>query len=501
MSRDVVKTAHLKNHARDAVTAFIQENGYDQRNYNSFKNQILDIISDTWQNNGKFLWTLVLQNRIMETVLSHEYVQTLTPHVHDGAHFSQSWTDEELLHFIGNDKNRFDRVKKTLLEKVILEYEYIEKAIFGSNLKGAKGNKADEDRQNYSSSTNQNTASHNAPISQPFTSGRQFLNTEPLPTFYIENVICALSDKDKSEMEEIRKSTPQGLISLVDKCMKSFQDGAHDLQHCFRVANLALEISFRERNHIKQVGGRRKKNIHWATSENDVAVSDFNVAIDHKVIFIAGLCHDILDTKFQSSENIASMEEELLSALQNPSDYNCLTPTRANHILTIVKNVGYKYLSKKLVDPYTLTLEYQCVQDADLLDAIGAIGIARCYAYGGKFLRPLFGGIIPEPINITPEQYLANTKKSNATSGAADAESSSKHFFDKLFKIKDLMITYSGYQLALPRHHMMIEYLKQVDVELNEGKYRDAGIMTEKIYKEKIIDISMINSNKRFRQF
>ena len=100
-------------------------------------------------------------------------------------------------------------------------------------------------------------------------------------------------------MEEIRKGIPQGLISLVDKCMKSFQDGAHDLQHCFRVANLALELSYRERNHIKQVGGRRKKNVHWVTYDNHTAVSDFDAQIDHKVVFIAGLCHDVLDSKFQ----------------------------------------------------------------------------------------------------------------------------------------------------------------------------------------------------------
>ena len=498
MAKDASKVNNMKNQTKDSVLLFVQENGYDQKSYNNFKNQILDVIIDSWVN-IKPLWALVLRNRVMDSVMSDEYVLTLVPQPHDGVHFSQNWSDEELLFYIHNDKNRFDRVKKTLLEKVVLEYEYAEKYIFGTNFKGCKGNKAHDDNNSSSTAANNSAANLNSSTNLPvFNVGKHVLHSEPLPSFNIENVICTLSDKDRSAMEEIRKGIPQGLISLVDKCMKSFQDGAHDLQHCFRVANLALELSYRERNHIKQVGGRRKKNVHWVTYDNHTAVSDFDAQIDHKVVFIAGLCHDVLDSKFQSTENIASMEEELLSSLQNPSDYNCLIPARANHILTIVKNVGYKHLSKKVVDPYTLSLEYQCVQDADLLDAIGAVGIARCYAYGGKYFRPLFGGVVHDPINITPEQYLANIKKDSVV--VSEIESSSKHFFDKLFKIKDIVITYSGYQLALPRHHMMVEFLKQVDIELNDTNFEDAGIMTDKIYKEKIIDVASLNPNKRFRQ-
>ena len=62
------------------------------------------------------------------------------------------------------------------------------------------------------------------------------------------------------------------------------------------------------------------------------------------------------------------------------------------------------------------------------------------------------------------------------------------------------MITSSGYQQAFARHLMTVEFLKQVDIELNDTKFEDAGIMTDKIYKEKIIDIASLNPNIRFRQ-
>ena len=62
------------------------------------------------------------------------------------------------------------------------------------------------------------------------------------------------------------------------------------------------------------------------------------------------------------------------------------------------------------------------------------------------------------------------------------------------------MITSTGYQQAFAGHHMTVEFLKQVDIELNDTKFEDAGIMTDKIYKEKIIDIASLNPNIRFRQ-
>ncbi|CAK4833996.1 unnamed protein product [Aphanomyces euteiches] len=99
------------------------------------------------------------------------------------------------------------------------------------------------------------------------------------------------------------------------------------------------------------------------------------------------------------------------------------------------------------------TLEGQIVQDADRLDAIGAMGISRVFAYSGAKGRPIHVPSLAPRENMTPEEYR-NGK-----------DTAINHFHEKLLKLKDLMNTEYGRKLAEQRHQFMLDYLQQFELE------------------------------------
>jgi len=102
-----------------------------------------------------------------------------------------------------------------------------------------------------------------------------------------------------------------------------------------------------------------------------------------------------------------------------------------------------------------MTAELEIVEDADRLDAIGAIAIARTFSYGGKHKRPIYDPSIPVTEIQNQEAYRKGT------------ESSFHHFFEKLLKLKDLLHTTSAKKIAEPRHAFMAEFVEQFLKEWN----------------------------------
>lgn len=104
----------------------------------------------------------------------------------------------------------------------------------------------------------------------------------------------------------------------------------------------------------------------------------------------------------------------------------------------------------------TLSLEQKIVRDADRLDAIGAIGIARTFHYGGRKNREMFNDAYPPQTYQTSEDYRNNTSPTI------------HHFYEKLLLLKDKMETPSGRRMAVERHNYMLGFLKQFYREIDE---------------------------------
>ena len=171
---------------------------------------------------------------------------------------------------------------------------------------------------------------------------------------------------------------------------------------------------------------------------------------DLLTIELAALLHDISDAKFNGGDDeIGSrMASEFL--LEQEVDREIL-----EHVQAIIKHVSYKGgFSQDQIS----TIEFHIVQDADRLDAIGAVGIARAFNYGGFKNRPIYN----------PEMPLQENKDSKAYH-KSDAPTIN-HFYEKLLKLKDLMNTSTGLKMAEERHNYMLDFLDRFYREWNPGK-------------------------------
>ncbi len=167
------------------------------------------------------------------------------------------------------------------------------------------------------------------------------------------------------------------------------------------------------------------------------------------VVSLAALLHDIADPKFyDGDESIGpQLAKDFLSSLN-------VDNKTISHVVEIIKNMSFKNSLDKKRKPF-YTKELQVVQDADRLDAIGAIGIARAFNYGGFKNRELYNPAIAPNVNMTKEEY----KKSSAPT--------INHFYEKLLLLKDKMNTNTGKKIAEKRHQFMLDYLEQFYQEWN----------------------------------
>ncbi|PCI35700.1 MAG: phosphohydrolase [Flavobacteriaceae bacterium] len=165
------------------------------------------------------------------------------------------------------------------------------------------------------------------------------------------------------------------------------------------------------------------------------------------IVELGALLHDIADAKFHNGDETVGpkVAREFLESLEvNEEDIA--------HVEQIITNISYKggNFNQTFSSP-----ELAVIQDADRLDAIGAIGIARCFNYGGFKNRAMYNPDITPKLDMTKEEY----KKSTAPT--------INHFYEKLLLLKDRMNTETGKKIAQERHHYMEGFLNQFYAEWN----------------------------------
>ena len=207
-------------------------------------------------------------------------------------------------------------------------------------------------------------------------------------------------------------------IEIIDKTkeyVKNKLEGegsGHDWWHILRVYNNALDIAEKEGN------------------------------CDIFIIELAALLHDIADWKFNDGNLDKGSEIAGLFLADLNVDEKII-----EHVSDIIKNISFKGANVKNT---ITTKEGMIVQDADRLDAIGAIGIARTFAYGGSRGRKIYDPEIKPKIKMNKDEYQKNK---NSTS--------INHFYEKLLLLKDMMNTTEGKKLAEHRQVVMQEFLNE----------------------------------------
>ena len=211
------------------------------------------------------------------------------------------------------------------------------------------------------------------------------------------------------------------LIDTTIACVKTTlknAEGGHDWFHIERVYKTALTIAKKEGN------------------------------CNMEIVALGALLHDIADSKFYNGDE--TIGPKVAAAFLEKEN---ATPDVIEAVIKIIENISYKGGVKANYS----SAELNIVQDADRLDALGAIGIARTFNYGGFKNRALY-----DP-NITPKPNQTKEEYKNSTAPTIN------HFYEKLLLLKDKMNTKTGQQMAEERHIFMEQFLAQFYKEW-EGK-------------------------------
>ncbi|MBW6451601.1 MAG: HD domain-containing protein [DPANN group archaeon] len=205
-------------------------------------------------------------------------------------------------------------------------------------------------------------------------------------------------------------------IDFVKETLQDTESG-HDWWHTYRVWKLSK---------------------HIAKTEN----------ADNFIVELGALLHDIADSKFHDkNENIGPKKaEEFLKTLNLDSNI-------IEQIKNIISNISFRTRNETTFK----SVELDIIQDADRLDALGAIGIARAFNFGGHKNNTIYNPYIKPNTNMTKEEYKMRDKPTI------------NHFYEKLLLLKDLMNTKGGQKIAEQRHAFMEQYLTEFYNEW-EGK-------------------------------
>lgn len=166
-----------------------------------------------------------------------------------------------------------------------------------------------------------------------------------------------------------------------------------------------------------------------------------NENVNKTIVVLGALLHDIADSKFHDGdESIGPIKANAFLQTQG------LSQETITHVIKIIENVSFK--GGNTIKTFH-SKELKVIQDADRLDAIGAIGIARTFNYGGFKNRAIYNPSIKPNLNMSAAQYKAS-----------DAPTIN-HFYEKLLLLKDKMNTPSGKKIAQERHEFMEKFLEQ----------------------------------------
>lgn len=204
-------------------------------------------------------------------------------------------------------------------------------------------------------------------------------------------------------------------MGILKKCEKDVRtiyeqmDASHDYQHIERV---------------------------YANAE---AILKTEPEADREVVLLAVYLHDVSDAKYAETKEA---EERILNGLD-------LNESKKQHIREIIASVSFNGGNELEAK----TIEAKIVRDADRLDAIGAVGIARTFAYGGAKGRKLYDDTEEARGEMTVDEY-----RSKSTASVT-------HFYEKLLLLKDLMVTQKGREMAEERHAFMVSFLHQLQKE------------------------------------
>lgn len=208
---------------------------------------------------------------------------------------------------------------------------------------------------------------------------------------------------------EVLKKT----IDFVKKELRE-AEGGHDWFHIQRVYNVACQIAKEENCNVF-------------------------------VVQLGALLHDIADSKFHGGD-----EEKGPETARSFLEKQLVDRSTTDHVIAIIRNISYKGGNTQRTFS---SLELDIVQDADRLDAIGAIGVARAFNYGGFKNRPLYDPLIPPVLTMSKEEY----KRSSSPT--------INHFYEKLLLLKDKLNTTAAKRIAEGRHRFMEQYLEQFYAE------------------------------------
>lgn len=202
-------------------------------------------------------------------------------------------------------------------------------------------------------------------------------------------------------------------IIFVKKQLQN-AEGGHDWFHIQRVYNNALAIAEHE-------------------------------ACNLLVVQLGALLHDIADSKFHDGDETVGP-----TVARNFLEQENVDEATVAHVIKIIENISFK--GGNFEQAFN-SVELQIVQDSDRLDALGAIGIARTFNYGGFKNRALYNPDIAPKAKMTKEEYKNNDSPTL------------NHFYEKLLLLKDRMNTETGKTLAKGRHDYMVNFLSQFYAE------------------------------------